>query len=119
MATGSDLRSTHVGYVNRNRQIVLRKSDEPGNDHNQRIYVLACLNPECRHQYGANGSDVFQRRCPDCQGGKPGLPVPATRSPEDVLAAIDALPDEDDGPQVGEGHDAILYGTTRQDAGGR
>jgi hypothetical protein len=119
MATGSELRSTSVGSVNRNRQIVLRKTDAPGNDHNQRVYVLACLNPDCRHQYGANGSDVFQRRCPNCQGGKPGLPVPPSRSPQDVLSAIDALPDEEDRPFLGAGHDAVLYGTNAQGDEGR
>ncbi len=35
------------------------------------VYVLQCGG--CRHEYGANGSDIFQRRCPACQGGRPGL----------------------------------------------
>ena len=42
-----------------------------GPDHGQSVYVLQC--GECRHEYGANGSDIFQRRCPACQGGRPGL----------------------------------------------
>jgi hypothetical protein len=27
----------------------------------------------CGHKYGSNGSDNFQRKCPSCQGGAPGL----------------------------------------------
>lgn len=35
--------TTQVGYENRNKQIVLRKTDLPGNDHNQLVYVLRCI----------------------------------------------------------------------------
>lgn len=119
MATGSDLRTARVGSVNRNRQIVLRVVDAVGDDADRRVYVLACLNPVCQHQYGAIASDVTRRHCPNCQGGKPGLPIPPSRSPEEVLATIDALPYEGDRPQAGEGHDAIRYGTSGRDAGGR
>lgn len=63
--------TTEVGYVNRNDQVVLRKTDEPGTDHLQKVYVLRCL--ECEHEYGANGSDIHARRCPACDGGRPGL----------------------------------------------
>ena len=34
--------STVPGYVNRNNQIVIRKTSMPGNDHNQYVYVLHC-----------------------------------------------------------------------------
>ena len=63
--------TTVPGYVNKNGQKVLRKTDELGNDHNQRVYVLECGN--CSNEYGANGSDIWLRRCPACQGGTPGL----------------------------------------------
>jgi len=69
------MKSTEVGYVNRNNQIVVRATTLPGNDHLQYTYVLRCGN--CRHEYGANGSDIFQRKCPDCQGGAVGLPYGA------------------------------------------
>ncbi len=59
------------GDVNRNAQVVVRKTDLPGNDHLQRIYQLACSH--CGHNYGANGSDVHERRSPKCQDGRPGL----------------------------------------------
>jgi len=36
-------------------------------------HKLECLENQCGHEYGANGSDIFQRKCPKCQGGKPGI----------------------------------------------
>jgi hypothetical protein len=63
--------TTRPGYVNRNDQTVVRSTPLPGNDHMQYIYVLRC--GKCRNEYGANGSDIFQRKCPLCQGGAPGL----------------------------------------------
>ena len=65
--------TTEPGYKNRNGQIVIRGTDLPGTDHYQYIYVLRC--EVCGHEYGANGSDIFQRKCPKCQGGAPGLPL--------------------------------------------
>lgn len=64
-------KTTKAGYVNRNGQEVLRATDLPGNDHNQVVYVLRC--GSCRHRYGANGSDIRQRKCPACGGGATGL----------------------------------------------
>jgi hypothetical protein len=63
--------TTDPGYINRNGQTVLRRSDERGNDHNQFVYVMRCM--KCAHEYGANGSDIWQRRCPSCNGGATGL----------------------------------------------
>lgn len=63
--------TTVPGYRNRNGQIVIRATTLPGSDHLQRIYVLNC--EKCRAEYGVNGSDIFQRRCPQCDGGRPGL----------------------------------------------
>jgi hypothetical protein len=63
--------TTTPGYVNKNGQKVVRQTDTPGNDHNQRVYVLSC--GKCGHEYGANGSDIWQRRCPVCQRGVLGL----------------------------------------------
>jgi hypothetical protein len=73
MATSNkDDRGTTVpGYRNKNGQVVVRGTDLPGNDHLQRIYVLRC--ELCGTVYGANGSDIFQRLCPECGGGRPGL----------------------------------------------
>ncbi len=63
--------TTEPGFINRNCQVVVRGTPLPGNDHNQKIYVLQCLH--CQYEYGANGSDIFQRKCPKCQNGRPGL----------------------------------------------
>jgi precorrin-8X/cobalt-precorrin-8 methylmutase len=68
---GGSGRTTAPGYQNRNGQTVLRSTGLAGTDHGQSVYVLQCGG--CRHEYGANGSDIFQRRCPACQGGRPGL----------------------------------------------
>lgn len=36
----------------------------------QKVYLLACK--RCGFLYGANGSDIHDRKCPQCQGGKAG-----------------------------------------------
>ena len=48
--------TTQVGYVNRNQQEVIRPTGKPDTDHGQYVYVLRCR--ACRHEYGANGSDI-------------------------------------------------------------
>lgn len=71
-----------VGEINRNSQRLVRKTDQPGTDHNQHVWVLVCENDSehhagvCCHQYGANGSDFHLRKCPACQGGAGGLQIP-------------------------------------------
>jgi hypothetical protein len=68
---GTSSRTTAPGYRNRNGQTVLRSTGLAGTDYGQSVYVLQCGG--CKHEYGANGSDIFQRRCQACQGGRPGL----------------------------------------------
>jgi len=63
--------TTRPGYVNRNEQVVIRNTGLPGTDHGQTIYQLGCSH--CGKVYGANGSDIFERKCPKCQKGKPRL----------------------------------------------
>jgi hypothetical protein len=65
--------TTRVGYVNRNDQAVIRPTGNAGTDHGQYVYALRCLG--CGHEYGANGSDIWQRRCPAHDRGAPGLDV--------------------------------------------
>jgi hypothetical protein len=72
MTQNSRSPTTQPSYTNRNGQVVVRPTKLPGNDHLQFIYVLRCA--RCESEYGANGSDIFQRKCPSCQGGAPGLP---------------------------------------------
>lgn len=63
------LKSTEVGYINDNDQKNNGRSNERGTDHGQWFYYMECL--RCGHKYYANGSDIWQRKCPNCQGGKP------------------------------------------------
>lgn len=65
--------TTTIGYRNRNWQIVRRATGLAGTDHLQKVYELEC--GHCGHVYGANGSDIHGRLCPNCQGGRPGLPT--------------------------------------------
>ena len=65
--------TTQIGYVNRNQQRCTGHRGIAGTDHGQRAYRMECLMPGCRAVYGANGTDVFLRKCPACQGGAPGL----------------------------------------------
>lgn len=64
-------KTTKPGYVNKNGQEVLTATDLPGNDYDQVVYILRC--GSCGHRYGANGSDIWQRKCPACGGGAAGL----------------------------------------------
>jgi len=70
-ASSSKPLTTVPGYTNRNGQVMERATDLPGNDNNQRVYILRCSH--CEHHYGANGSDIWLRQCPSCGGGAPGL----------------------------------------------
>jgi hypothetical protein len=63
--------TTQVGYVNRTGQEVIRLTGKVGNNHRQYVYVLRCRG--CGHKYGANGKDIFVRRCPAHDGGAPGI----------------------------------------------
>lgn len=60
-----------VGYVNRNDQENLGHRGVPGTDHGQLAYRMKCR--ACAHEYGANGTDIFQRKCPNCQQGRSGI----------------------------------------------
>lgn len=70
--TSSRGKTTSVGYANKHDQEVVRDTGRPGNHHNQTIYVLKCR--RCGAEYGANGADIWLRRCPKHDGGAPGLP---------------------------------------------
>ena len=65
--------SVTPGYVNLRGQIVVRNTGLSGTDHGQSVYELKCSH--CGLTYGANGSDNHLRKCPDCQGGRPGLEI--------------------------------------------
>jgi hypothetical protein len=64
---------TIPGTVNRNGQITIRNTGEPGTDFGSYKYQVACSN--CGYNYGANGGDIWERKCPKCGSGKLGLPL--------------------------------------------
>ena len=68
-----DKGTTNIGYENPNGQVVVRDTGKLGTDQYQRVYELRCKH--CGQTYGANGSDIHERKCPKCQGGRPGLPL--------------------------------------------
>lgn len=63
-----DMSSTDIGYINKNNQKNIGRTDNPGNDHQQWYYNMECLN--CGHVYYSNGTDIWQKKCLKCQGGK-------------------------------------------------
>jgi hypothetical protein len=65
--------TTAIGYRNRDDQVVLHRTDLSGSRLYQRVYLMRC--DQCGHEYGVDGCDVHNRRCPNCQGGPPGLPT--------------------------------------------
>jgi hypothetical protein len=66
-------KTTQIGYVNRNNQKNHGTRGTLGTDYNATSYKLECLAAECGQVYGANGTDLFHRKCPKCQGGMPGI----------------------------------------------
>jgi hypothetical protein len=66
-----DKGTTTPGFVNPHRQEVIRNTGNAGTDHGQFVYELKCQ--LSGQHYGANGSDIHERKCPACQGGKPRL----------------------------------------------
>ena len=62
-------RTTTPGWKNDNKQVVLRATGKPGNARGQKAYEMKCS--MCDFVYVANGADVWQRKCPRCQGGRP------------------------------------------------
>jgi hypothetical protein len=66
-----DKGTTAPGFVNQHEQEVIRNTGKAGTDHGQYVYELKCQH--CGNRYGANGSDIFERKCPKCQSGRPGL----------------------------------------------
>ena len=63
--------TTVSGFINKHNQENRGCTGLAGTDHNQFIYHMKCN--RCGNEYGANGSDIWQRKCPKCQSGKPGL----------------------------------------------
>lgn len=57
--------TTEVGYINKNNQRNNGRTDKPGTDFGQWFYEMECL--ECGQKYHANGSNIYEKKCPNCQ----------------------------------------------------
>ena len=73
--------STLPGYENDNGQVVITRTQLRGTDYGQWVYELRCKN--CGEHYGANGSDIWQRKCPNCGNGMKGLSLEKTGESEE------------------------------------
>lgn len=87
ISQGKCARTVQPGYVNLRSQRNLGRREPvlPGTDHCQYVHILNCT--ICGYVYGANGSDIHERRCPSCQGGKPGIPLYGEQSGDFSLTA--------------------------------
>lgn len=106
--------SAQIGAVNRNAQQVLGHQGLKGTDHGQRAYGVHCQ--QCGHEYGANGSDLHERKCPACQEGAPGIPYLAPVSDQESksllnLAGEFAVASELNRRGV---HAAVTYGASKR-----
>ncbi len=75
-SAAGDKKTTSPGYKNENGQIVVGCTGLAGTDYGQIVYEVRC--EHCGEHYGANGSDIWLRKCPKCQGGQPGFPLDGT-----------------------------------------
>lgn len=66
--------------ANKNQQQLLRQTDQPGTDHSATVWILRCRH--CGNIYGSNSTDAWERKCPACQKGKPGIQIPLERDGE-------------------------------------
>lgn len=73
-----DTENLKIGKVNRSNQMCFGTREVLGTDCNAKSYRMICLSEKngecCEYMYGANGTGVFEKRCPKCQGGKAGIP---------------------------------------------
>ena len=60
-----------IGHFNPNGQQCCGHCGVPGNDPGQYVYKMECT--RCGYVYGSNESDIYERKCPECQQGAPGI----------------------------------------------
>ena len=61
---GNEMKSTDVGYINRNNQKNLGYHGISETHISAKSYKMQCL--DCGHKYLANGCDIWLRKCPEC-----------------------------------------------------
>lgn len=62
------MKSTDIGYVNKNNQKNNGRKCKSDTHFNQWFYEMECL--DCGNKYYANGFDIWLRKCPECQVSK-------------------------------------------------
>ena len=62
------MKSTDVGYINKNNQKNLGYRGVSETHVSAKSYEMECL--DCGHKYMANGCDVWLRKCPECSPKK-------------------------------------------------
>lgn len=71
--------SKHIpGDINPNDQILVARTDRPGTDHLQYVWVLVCRRRKadgaiCGHRYGVNGSDFITGNARNAKAARRGL----------------------------------------------
>ena len=63
--------SVEIGYLNPHDPQCCGHCGVSGTDHGQYAYKTECT--ICGYVYGTNGSDMYERRCPECQEGAAGI----------------------------------------------
>ncbi len=58
------MKTTDIGYINKNNQKNLGCRGISETHYNQKFFEMECL--DCGHKYLANGCDVWLRKCPEC-----------------------------------------------------
>ncbi len=58
------MKTTDVGYINKNNQKNLGYKGVSQTHFNQKFFEMECL--DCGHKYLANGCDIWLRKCPVC-----------------------------------------------------
>lgn len=64
-------RKYNPGDTNKNKQFYMRDTGQEGTDNMQYVIVVRCL--KCKQEYGTNGTNFFQCKCPHCMGGKSSI----------------------------------------------
>ena len=59
------MKTTDTGYINKNNQKNLGYKGISETHISAKSYEMECL--DCGHRYPANGCDVWERKCPNCQ----------------------------------------------------
>lgn len=70
----------NIGDLNRNGQQVVKKTSSKGTSGRAYAWWLRCTHCGC--EYLANSTEAFQRKCPQCQKGRPGIAEDRLESPK-------------------------------------